>query len=149
MKIQVRPNEAGRLLTADDVHSICRASARSGVEIPDQAARIIASWWQSSGTIGSALASLASGREVEDVLLGLDISATIAAHYRHATLDDKLALDMLGTWFVRKVNDPQHVDYPHHPGYLVDCPACEAKCHCTEGSAECVYPGEHAMAVWA
>lgn len=24
-----------------------------------------------------------------------------------------------------------HVNYPHHPGYLYDCPACEAKCHCT------------------
>lgn len=36
-----------------------------------------------------------------------------------------------------------HTDYPHHPGYLHDCPACEASCHCTEGNAECVFEGEH------
>lgn len=33
----------------------------------------------------------------------------------------------------------RHVDYPHEPGYLVDCPACEQKCHCKPGQAECVY----------
>lgn len=38
-----------------------------------------------------------------------------------------------------------HVDNPGHmPGYLYDCPACEARCHCTAGSAECVYGGYHA-----
>src|SRR5574341_1473780 len=37
-----------------------------------------------------------------------------------------------------------HVASPdHHPGYLHDCPACEARCHCTPGSAECVYGGDH------
>ena len=24
-----------------------------------------------------------------------------------------------------------HADYPHLPGRLHDCPACEARCHCT------------------
>lgn len=38
----------------------------------------------------------------------------------------------------------EHVASPdHHPGYLHDCAACEARCHCTPGSAECVYGGEH------
>lgn len=36
-----------------------------------------------------------------------------------------------------------HSDYPHHAGYLVDCEACKAKCHCEPGSAECVYGGGH------
>lgn len=36
-----------------------------------------------------------------------------------------------------------HVDYPHHPGYLFDCPACESSCHCSAGNAECVFEGEH------
>jgi hypothetical protein len=36
-----------------------------------------------------------------------------------------------------------HVSYPHLPGRLYDCPACEAECHCTPGDAECVYDGEH------
>lgn len=41
--------------------------------------------------------------------------------------------------------DAAHADYPpHEPGYLYDCPACEARCHCTAGSAECVYAGYHA-----
>jgi hypothetical protein len=36
-----------------------------------------------------------------------------------------------------------HVDYPHEPGRLHDCPACEVACHCTPGDAECVFEGEH------
>ena len=36
-----------------------------------------------------------------------------------------------------------HADYPHLPGRLHDCPACEAWCHCTPGDAECVYNGQH------
>lgn len=24
----------------------------------------------------------------------------------------------------------QHANYPHHPGTLYDCPACESACHC-------------------
>ena len=37
----------------------------------------------------------------------------------------------------------RHVDYPHLPGRLYDCPACEAECHCTPGDAQCIYDGEH------
>jgi hypothetical protein len=32
-----------------------------------------------------------------------------------------------------------HVDYPHEPGHLYDCPACEATCHCTPTSTQCVH----------
>ena len=34
-----------------------------------------------------------------------------------------------------------HVDYPHEPGRLYDCPACEAQCHCGDLSrtTPCVY----------
>jgi hypothetical protein len=37
--------------------------------------------------------------------------------------------------------DATHVDYPHHPGTLYDCPGCEARCWCTgaDGEAECVF----------
>jgi hypothetical protein len=24
----------------------------------------------------------------------------------------------------------EHVNYPHPPGYLFDCPACESQCFC-------------------
>lgn len=40
---------------------------------------------------------------------------------------------------------PQHADYPHEPGRLPGCPACEARCHCTPGTAECVYDGPHSV----
>jgi len=29
--------------------------------------------------------------------------------------------------------EPAHADYPHHPGTLYDCPACEAECFCNPG----------------
>ncbi|GAA1122426.1 hypothetical protein HDA36_000020 [Nocardiopsis composta] len=29
--------------------------------------------------------------------------------------------------------DPVHADYPHHPGALYDCAACESECHCEPG----------------
>jgi hypothetical protein len=46
--------------------------------------------------------------------------------------------------------DNTHVNYPHEPGRLHDCPACEAACHCTPGTAECVFEGEHpGQRVWA
>ena len=32
-----------------------------------------------------------------------------------------------------------HVDYPHEPGRLYDCPACEAECHCVAEEEPCVY----------
>jgi hypothetical protein len=41
------------------------------------------------------------------------------------------------------VDSIPHADYPHLPGRLHDCPACEARCHCTPGDAECVYDGQH------
>jgi hypothetical protein len=39
----------------------------------------------------------------------------------------------------------KHADYPHHAGKLYDCPACEARCHCTGDPAdtECVFSGDH------
>jgi hypothetical protein len=38
-----------------------------------------------------------------------------------------------------------HVDYPHEPGRLYDCPACEARCHCDPdpGTTACIYEGPH------
>lgn len=32
-----------------------------------------------------------------------------------------------------------HANYPHHPGYLMGCDACEfGPCQCEPGSAQCV-----------
>lgn len=38
---------------------------------------------------------------------------------------------------------PAHSDYPHEPGRLYDCPACEARCYCRPDFTECIYSGEH------
>ena len=40
-------------------------------------------------------------------------------------------------------DQPVHADYPHEPGRLYGCPACETACHCTPGDMECVYSGPH------
>jgi hypothetical protein len=39
----------------------------------------------------------------------------------------------------------KHVDYPHEHGYLIDCPACESRCHCLPEWGECVFNGAHAI----
>lgn len=46
--------------------------------------------------------------------------------------------------------DCGHVNYPHHPGRLYDCPACEARCHCTQAVLDgtetpCIYAGVHTV----
>jgi hypothetical protein len=37
-----------------------------------------------------------------------------------------------------------HVNYPHEPGRLYDCPGCESECHCSEvkrlqGETQCIF----------
>jgi hypothetical protein len=116
-------------------------AARYGVrEVSDSVALGIASMWQSPGTVGHVLASFASRRPVSLSDLLEDIRMTRATERMPA--DDEKALDMLATYAIRRAR-PSHVNYPHEPGYLYDCPACESSCHCTPGSAECVFEGEH------
>jgi len=38
----------------------------------------------------------------------------------------------------------RHADFPHEPGRLYGCGACEAACHCAPGASECVFSGDHA-----
>ena len=34
----------------------------------------------------------------------------------------------------------EHADYPHYPGTLYDCPACENECFCgAEPAGFCIY----------
>jgi len=75
-------------------------------EVSDSVAVTIASWWQSSGTEGSALASLASGCAVDSE----DVLRDVAAARRQAPIGpegdfDRLALDMLGTWTIAKARN--------------------------------------------
>lgn len=37
------------------------------------------------------------------------------------------------------INTAQHVDYPHEPGRLYDCTACESQCYCVAEEEPCVY----------
>lgn len=68
-------------------------------EISDSAARTIASLWQSSGTVGSHLATLASGLPVD-----LDDLLDDIHHTRQGTADwfDLQGLDTLATWAIAK-----------------------------------------------
>lgn len=55
---------------------------------------------------------------------------------------DECGCDRNAGWAVARRDIP-HADYPHEPGRLYDCAACESQCFCTPGTTECVYSGEH------
>ncbi len=43
---------------------------------------------------------------------------------------------------LRRALSAPHANYPHEPGRLYDCEACEARCHCdprSPGSEPCIY----------
>jgi hypothetical protein len=63
-------------------------------EISDECAATIASWWMSPGTTGMPFTILAQGNEVGYA----DLRDAIMVQYTWASPNDKLALDMLGTW---------------------------------------------------
>lgn len=70
----------------------------------DGTAMTIASWWQSSGRVGSALASLASGCAVSADALLRDIDNT---RPEAVFADDRDALDMLAEWVYEKMEEAQ------------------------------------------
>lgn len=75
------------------------------------------------------------GGMADDILNepGLYVAVTVTALDIDADEED----DVIG-WAVAR-RDVPHADYPHEPGRLYDCAACEAQCHCEPGTAECVY----------
>jgi len=99
MDIQVRrPYIKTRAETEYDIHN----SYVGGWEISDATAVTIASWWQSSGSVGYALAALASGAPIDTQELLDDIYRTrhLSTDAQHMTETDKRALDMLATWAI-------------------------------------------------
>lgn len=79
---------------------------RYGVrEVDDAVAVTIASWWASSGTLGRAHAALSTGATCNLRELLDEIAVNRDLYVMDGSLDDK-ALDMLGTWAVRKINGP-------------------------------------------
>jgi hypothetical protein len=61
-----------------------------GQVISGDIARTIASYWQSSGTVGHVLASFASGRMVSMLSLKKDILRTLAECVKDGTTDDNM-----------------------------------------------------------
>jgi len=82
----------------DDVYVVrnCRAAQDAGHEIDDATARVIASWWH-DGAAGYEFTS--TGTVNPRVRRWL--SDTIVSEYTALGEDDRLALDMLGTYMFR------------------------------------------------
>lgn len=98
--IRIRAQHASSESTFADVRDV---DANGDREISPESAVTIASWWQSPGSVGSVLAGLASGVEVNRTSLLDDIAATRRMHgYDDETMDypDRLALDCLATFVI-------------------------------------------------
>lgn len=104
-KIQVKEKH----LSSNAAYVVLASSQEKGREINDACAVTVASWYQSSGTVGSALAAFASGAEVEIEELQEDLSRTIQQQYKMASHIEKLAMDMLGTYLAAKSKEPENV----------------------------------------
>ena len=94
----------------------------------------------------------AKGRRVDDVTAraaaggghpGRRADRRHPGHRRARTPDMAVLVDLLkpcGIWGETpdQPTPVEHVDYPHTPGTLYDCPACEAECFCADGF-QCVH----------
>lgn len=96
MKIQI----LGLHLRSIDTWREIREAHQENREVSDLCAKTIASWWQSAGSPGSAFAALASGAETTSENVWVDLKGTLTMFYEDLPADDKLALDMLGTWLL-------------------------------------------------
>lgn len=85
--------------------------------------------------------------EWADGLTGQDVLDTAGIKARFDALEDYEQDDVMDHWEsgYYSAEWPGHVhnEYPHEPGYLMDCIACESRCHCAPNQAECVFDGEH------
>lgn len=75
-----------------------------------------------------------------------DGTAVTDAHVRvcrergHATyIVDGVVSDICPRCGEFTATEEAHNVYPHVPGSLFDCAACEASCHCVPGETECVH----------
>lgn len=100
-----------------------------GIEVDDPTAVTIASWWQSSGTVGRHLATLASGMWVQLDLLLWDIAQS---REEADTPFAAQALDMLATW---AINHPSRRNKFEHIDLMVctDCAMLIASGEVTDG----------------
>lgn len=99
-------------VSEEAVRSDVRAVLASdmGTELADHSAVTIAAWWQSPGTVGRHLATLASGLPVdlEDLLDDIHATRKEAADSGYPLLrKDSDAFDCLATW---AINHPSRKD---------------------------------------
>lgn len=104
--IQIRQPHVDSDAAMADVRAVLSQTAdlQDCREIEPATAVTIASWWQSSGRIGSVLAGFASGAAVERTELLDDISRSraTAGYIRD---DDSRALDCLATFVINYPGD--------------------------------------------
>lgn len=97
--IQISEPHASEEAARRDVDAVAAAGDR---EINPATAVTIASWWQSSGALGSTLAAFASGRQVSRKELLDDIAATrnSCGYGNGMEPADEQALDTLATFVI-------------------------------------------------
>lgn len=86
-----------------DLLDRARDAQRAGVEIDDDLARAFAAHWHSGQ--GSAFYSFASTGTYDRAALLRELSDTIATDYATVPAGARIALDMLGTYFVNREDD--------------------------------------------
>ena len=82
------------------VYAECRQAQAEGREISDACARVIASWWHNGqGSPGYAFVSTGAYGSSTDLWRDLTDNGR---EYDRADADDRLALDMLGTYLLNR-----------------------------------------------
>lgn len=86
------------------------------------------------------------GHLADDIMArpGIYVAVTVEVSCPHDETAGCDCEDEPAGWAVLR-RDLPHADYPHTPGYLYDCLAREAECHCTGNRSltNCVFSGEH------
>lgn len=97
-------------MTSLEIQTIadCDHAQTLGEEIQESTARTIASWWHDGQD--SALYAFASSGHYDRTALLAELSDTIAISYTNCNDDDKLALDMLGTYLLNRPREWQDDD---------------------------------------
>jgi hypothetical protein len=87
-------------LTTPQLIGECRIAQNAGMEVSDAVAQCIAGYWH--GGMGSAFYSFASSGHYDRSALLRELSDVIASSYREVDEDDRMVLDMLGTYLVNR-----------------------------------------------
>jgi hypothetical protein len=87
-------------LTTPQLIEECYAAMNAGQEVSAPVARCIAGYWH--GGQGSAFYSFASSGHYDRDALLRELSDNIAASYRDLDADDRVPLDMLGTYLINR-----------------------------------------------